>query len=138
MVVPPFLLIRIEAGHDIILPLPKGTQHRLQVVTIMVEPRLQQDREAVGYTIWEVDAGQVWISVINVKYELDLRPREWPADVFVTQEIQLNRGLQWLVEAADVWSGALTLSKVRKKAEPLEGRLLLEEVCLKGTQTTEE
>lgn len=57
-----------------------GTQYRLQVV----EPTFKQDGVAVGWTLYEVDAGKVCVQVRNVnKYEIMLRPREWLDDINV-------------------------------------------------------
>lgn len=50
------LLIRIEASHEVALPLPMRTHHNLQGVTVMVEQMLQQEGVAVGCTVCTMDA----------------------------------------------------------------------------------
>lgn len=56
------LPVKMVAGHEVVhMCLPVGTYHKLQGVIVVVEPTLQQDKIAVGQTLCNVEAGQVWV-----------------------------------------------------------------------------
>lgn len=82
--VTPSLPIKIEVRYEVVLSLLVGSHYNLQGVTMMVEPMLQQECVTVGCTVCKAETGRVWVLVMSMKCEVELRLREWLVDIFVT------------------------------------------------------
>lgn len=78
----------MAAGHEVVLPLPVGggggSQYDQQRVTGMKEPMLKREGIVVGCTVCTMDAGRVWVIVMNLNQcEVELRLQKWLADIHV-------------------------------------------------------